>query len=71
MRSTLAALVAVALLAGCESRADRETGAAENGGAGVDTSVTTTRVQDTTIVAADTTIDVDTLKQTDNVEEAR
>ncbi|HEX6106508.1 MAG TPA: hypothetical protein VFZ26_13060 [Gemmatimonadales bacterium] len=70
MRMTLAGLLTVALLTACENRrADRESGAAENERTGVDTVVTTERIADTTIVRADTTIDVDTIKDTDHITE--
>jgi len=72
MRITLAALFALALVAGCENRrGDNETGDADNDRAGVDTMIETERVQDTTIVSADTSIDVDTLRQTDNIDKDR
>ncbi|MBA3260629.1 MAG: hypothetical protein H0T68_14335 [Gemmatimonadales bacterium] len=71
MRITLAALFALGLVAGCENRrGDNETGDADGDRAGVDTTIETERVQDTTIVSADTTIDVDTLKETDNIDKA-
>jgi hypothetical protein len=72
MQKTLAALLLLALAAGCENRradTDAETGAAEGDRTGVDTVIQTERVQDTTLIRADTTIDVDTLKQTDHIEE--
>lgn len=62
MRVTLAPLVALTLLVGCEAKTDRETGAV-----GRDTIVTSERVKDTTIVTADTTIDVDTVSKTDHI----
>lgn len=72
MRSSLAALLALALVAGCENRrTDNETGAAEGDRSGVDTLIETERVKDTTVVTADTTIDVDTVEKTDHIEEAR
>jgi hypothetical protein len=43
-------------LAACNTQGDRETGRV---GAGADTTVTTRQTQDTTIVRADTTMDVD------------
>jgi hypothetical protein len=70
MRITLAAVLALALVAGCENRrTDTETGAADDDRSGVDTLVQTERVRDTTIVKADTSIDVDTIKQTDHIKE--
>ena len=72
MRSILAALCIFALATGCENRrADTETGAADDERAGVDTLIETQRVQDTTIVTADTSIDVDTVEKTDHIEEER
>lgn len=62
MRTTLVSLAALAALAGCEAKNDRGTGAV-----GRDTTITSERVQDTTIVTADTSIDVDTVSKTDNI----
>ena len=68
----LAAVLTIGVLAACENRrADTETGAADDARSGVDTVITTERIQDTTIVRADTSIDVDTVKQTDHIEENR
>ena len=61
-----AGLVLVALLGGC-TEGDRETGAADGERSGVDTMVQSSTVKDTTIVTADTSIDVDTVKQTDHI----
>lgn len=72
MRNTLAALFALAVMTGCDNRrADTETGAAERDRVGVDTLIETQRVRDTTVVRADTTIDVDTIKETDHIERNR
>lgn len=72
MRRSLAALFALALVAGCENRRDdNETGDADRDRAGVDTLIETERVQDTTVISADTTIDVDTVEKTDHIEEER
>lgn len=72
MRIPLTTVLALALIAGCENRrTDTETGAAERDRSGVDTVVRTERVQDTTLIRADTSIDVDTVKQTDHIEENR
>ena len=72
MRSSLAALLAMALVAGCDNRRDdNETGAAERDRSGVDTLIETERVKDTTVVTADTTIDVDTVEKTDHIEGER
>jgi ABC-type uncharacterized transport system auxiliary subunit len=61
-----AALAMMALLGGCQKR-DNDTGALDRDRAGVDTVVQSGSVKDTTIVKADTNIDVDTLKKTDNI----
>jgi hypothetical protein len=62
-----AALSLMALLGGCQKR-DTDTGALDRDRAGVDTVVQSNAVKDTTVVKADTNIDVDTLKKTDNIE---
>jgi hypothetical protein len=61
------ALALMALLGGCQKR-DTDAGALDKDQAGVDTSIQTNSVKDTTVVKADTNIDVDTLKKTDNTE---
>jgi len=66
MRKLAAAVAIVALLGGCKARNDRDTGAL-NDRSGVDTSVKSSTVRDTTVVKADTNIDVDTLKKTDHI----
>jgi hypothetical protein len=67
MRMQLAAgLAIVALLGGCK-KADRDTGAVDNDRTGVDTMVKSGTVKDTTVVKADTNIDVDTVKHTDHI----
>ena len=69
MRKHLAAgLAIVALLSGCRE-AERDTGAVDNDRAGVDTIIRSETVKDTTIVSADTSIDVDTVKKTNHIEE--
>lgn len=66
MRKQLAAgLAIVALLGGCK-KADHDTGAL-NDREGVDTMVKSGTVKDTTVVKADTNIDVDTVKSTDHI----
>jgi hypothetical protein len=66
MRKQLAAgLAIVALLGGCKKADD--TGALKDDHAGVDTSVKSGTVKDTTVVKADTNIDVDTVKHTDHI----
>ncbi|HYC30766.1 MAG TPA: hypothetical protein VEB59_00680 [Gemmatimonadales bacterium] len=71
MQTRLAVLLLLALTAGCENRradADSdETGAANGGRSGVDTVITTDKIQDTTVIRADTSIDVDTVKDTDHI----
>jgi hypothetical protein len=62
-----AALAVIALLGGCQKR-DTDTGALDRDRACVDTVVQSNAVKDTTVVKADTNIDVDTLKKTDNIE---
>jgi hypothetical protein len=71
MFTRLALIGSLALLAACNQNRDtnRETGAADNERSGVDTAIQSTRVADTAIVKKDTTIDVDTLKKTDNVKD--
>jgi hypothetical protein len=49
--------------------ADRDTGALDEDRVGVDTIVESETVKDTAVVRADTTIDVDTLEKTDNIED--
>lgn len=72
MQRKLLALLALALVAGCENRrGDDETGAADKDRTGVDTVITTDRIQDTTVIRADTSIDVDTVKETDHIKEDR
>ena len=67
----LAAIVAIVALLGACKAADRDTGAADNDRAGVDTLVESETVKDTTVVTADTSIDVDTVKKTDNIEDKK
>ncbi|MBA3317514.1 MAG: hypothetical protein H0T50_05415 [Gemmatimonadales bacterium] len=62
----LASIAVAVVLTGCESKNDRETG-----DVGRDTTITSERVQDTTIVTADTSIDVDTVSTTDNIDRAK
>ena len=61
-----AALAVMALLGGCQKR-DADTGALDKDRAGVDTVIQSDRIKDTTVVKADTNIDVDTLKKTDHI----
>ena len=67
MRKQLAAGLAImALLGGCK-KADHDTGALNNDRTGMDTVVKSGTVKDTTVVKADTNIDVDTVKHTDHI----
>lgn len=68
MHTKLAATLAViALLGGCKKDEARDTGALERDRAGVDTMVKSSAVKDTTVVKADTNINVDTLKKTEHI----
>src|SRR5438477_1970948 len=62
MRTCLAAVGVLTLLAACDRRHDDE--AARSG---VDTVVRSSTVKDTTVVHADTSIDVDTLRKTSHI----
>ncbi|MBA3659214.1 MAG: hypothetical protein H0W67_06415 [Gemmatimonadales bacterium] len=65
MRTMFAALSLVLALSACDKKAGNESGNV-NDRSGTDTNVTSTTVKDTTIVSADTNIDVDTTKSTDH-----
>jgi ABC-type uncharacterized transport system auxiliary subunit len=69
MHTKLAATLAViALLGGCNRKDEaRDTGALERDRSGVDTSIKSSAVKDTTVIKADTNINVDTLKKTDHI----
>ena len=71
MQMKLAALLTLAIVvAGCEDRrGDAETGAAEGDRSGVDTVIQSESVKDTTVIRADTSIDVDTVESTDHIKE--
>ncbi len=73
MLRKLAAGLAIVALAGACRPADRnpDTGAVDNERSGVDTVVNSETVKDTAVVKKDTTIDVDTLKKTDHVKDAK
>ena len=72
MKKFAAALAVMALLGGCDRKtADRDTGALDHDRVGVDTSIQSSKIKDTTIVRADTSIDVDTVKQTDNIDDKK
>jgi ABC-type uncharacterized transport system auxiliary subunit len=71
MHTKLAAALAVmALLGGCAKK-ESETGALDRDRSGVDTVVKSSAVKDTTVVKADTNINVDTLKKTDHIEKKK
>ncbi len=67
MWQKLAASLAIVALVGACKPAERDTGAVDNDRSGVDTVVQSETVKDTAIVQADTSIDVDTIKKTDNI----
>ena len=66
MRTMIAVGSLLVALTACGPRANRETG-----NAGTDTSITSTTIKDTTVVTADTSIDVDTVKKTDHADTAK
>jgi hypothetical protein len=66
MRKLAAGLAILALLGGCK-KADRDTGALDQDRAGMDTTVKSGTVKDTTVIKADTNIDVDTVSKTDHI----
>jgi hypothetical protein len=70
MSKIAAALALVALVGGCQKR-DADTGALDRDRAGVDTVVQSSSVKDTTVVRADTSIDVDTIKKTDHIDDKK
>jgi len=67
MKKLVAALAVVALLGACDRKADHDTGALDNDRSGMDTTIKSSSIKDTTVVRADTSIDVDTVKKTDNI----
>jgi len=67
MWQKLATSLAIVALVGACKPAERDTGAVDNDRSGVDTVVRSETVKDTAIVQADTSIDVDTIKKTDNI----
>jgi hypothetical protein len=69
MRKQLMAVVTIAALAGGCREADRDTGAIDNERSGADTLIQSETIKDTTIVTADTSIDVDTVERTDNIDD--
>jgi len=71
MRKQLAVTLAMVALSGACKPADRDTGAVDNDRSGTDTAITSETVKDTTVISADTSIDVDTTKKTDHAEDAK
>ena len=71
MRKQLAVALAIMALSGACREADRDTGAIDNDRSGTDTVVQSETVKDTTVITADTSIDVDTVEQTDNIDDAK
>ena len=67
MKKLVAALAVVALLGACDRKADHDTGALDHDRSGMDTTIKSSSIKDTTVVRADTSIDVDTVKKTDNI----
>jgi hypothetical protein len=72
MRTKLVAAIALLALAGCNQRKN-ETGAVggDSAGVGVDTTIQSSKIKDTTIVKKDTSIDVDTTKKTDHIKDKK
>jgi hypothetical protein len=71
MLKQLAVTLAIVALAGACKPADRDTGAVDKDRSGTDTVVQSESVKDTTVISADTSIDVDTTKKTDHAEDAK
>jgi ABC-type uncharacterized transport system auxiliary subunit len=72
MNKLAAALAVMALLGGCDRRdANRDTGALDKERTGMDTTVQSSTIKDTTVVKADTSIDVDTVKKTDHIDDKK
>ncbi len=72
MSKLVAVLAAVAVLGGCNRNgADRDTGSLDKDRSGMDTVVQSSTIKDTTVVKADTNIDVDTLKKTDHIDKKK
>jgi hypothetical protein len=71
MLKQLAVALAMLAMAGACKPADRDTGAVDNDRSGTDTAVSSETVKDTTVIQADTSIDVDTTKKTDHAEDAK
>ncbi|HMA03549.1 MAG: hypothetical protein ACM34L_02855 [Gemmatimonas sp.] len=64
LASMVAAFGAIATVSACNK-------GSENTTKGVDTTVTSTRVRDTTVVKSDTTVHTDTVKKTTHVPDAK
>ena len=71
MKKLAAALALVTLLGACQRKAADDTGALDHERSGVDTSIKSSSIKDTTVVKADTSIDVDTLKKTDHIDDKK
>jgi hypothetical protein len=71
MGKQLAVALAIVALSGACREADRDTGAIDNDRSGTDTLVQSETVKDTTVITADTSIDVDTVQQSDNIDDAK
>jgi hypothetical protein len=72
MKKLAAALTVMALLGGCDRKdADHDTGALDRDRSGVDTAIQSSTIKDTTVVKADTSVDVDTVKKTDNIKDKK
>jgi hypothetical protein len=64
LASMVATVGAIVVSSACKGSGDNTT-------KGVDTTVTSTRVRDTTVVKSDTTIHTDTVKKTNHVPDAK
>ena len=71
MKKLAAAIALVTLLGACERKAADDTGALDRERSGVDTAIRSSTIKDTTVVKADTSIDVDTVKKTDNIDDKK
>jgi len=67
MRKLAAALAIMALMGGCKQNNRNPDTGAVNDRAGVDTSIKSGTVKDTTVVKTDTNVNVDTTKKTDRI----
>jgi hypothetical protein len=71
MKKLAAAIALVTLLGACERKAADDTGALDHDRSGMDTTIRSSSIKDTTVVKADTSIDVDTVKKTDNIDDKK